>query len=93
MASRPQGSRVTVKHDPERQQFFAMVEGQRCLLDYERLPDRVLITHTRVPDALAGRGIAAELTRVALAWIRAQGLIVIPVCSYAARFLEREARL
>lgn len=80
-----------IEHDPERQQFFAIVEGLRCRLDYQRQGERVLITHTLVPAALGGRGIAAELTQSALAWIRGQGLSVVPVCSYAARYLEREA--
>ncbi|MGE3105895.1 MAG: N-acetyltransferase [Lysobacterales bacterium] len=31
------------------------------------------------------------MTQSALAWIRGQGLSVVPVCSYAARYLEREA--
>ncbi|MGD9582452.1 MAG: GNAT family N-acetyltransferase [Lysobacterales bacterium] len=80
-----------IEHDPDRQQFFAIVEGRRCRLDYQRQGDRVLITHTLVPAELGGRGIAADLTQSALAWIRGQGLSVVPVCSYAARYLEREA--
>ncbi len=90
MATRPSHP-PPIEHDHERQQFFTVIDGQRCRLDYQRQGDRVLITHTLVPAALGGRGIAAELTRSAIAWIRAQGLTVVPVCSYAARYLEREA--
>lgn len=61
------------------------------MLDYQRQGERVLITHTLVPATLGGRGIAARLTKHALAWMRGQGLTVVPVCSYAVRYLEREA--
>ena len=47
------------------------------------------ITHTRVPDAIGGRGVAAALTRAALALARESGWSVNPACSYAAAYLAR----
>ena len=49
---------VEIRHEPG-QGFTAEVEGHRILLDY-RLSDGVMaITHTEVPHALRGRGLAA----------------------------------
>ena len=47
------------------------------------------MTHTEVPPAFEGRGIAAALVREALAWARAQGLKVWPLCSYVAVYMRR----
>ena len=47
------------------------------------------ILHTGVPEAIGGRGVAAELTRAALELAHSQGWTVRPLCSYAAAYLRR----
>jgi N-acetylglutamate synthase-like GNAT family acetyltransferase len=47
------------------------------------------IVHTGVPPAIAGRGIAADLMRAALAAAAEAKWQVNPVCSYAAAYLRR----
>ena len=79
----------TVQHDAANQCFFLLIGAQRCVLDYT-LQDQVMtITHTGVPDALGGRGLAAQLTKFALDHARAQSWKVIPRCSYAAVYVQR----
>ena len=80
---------VTVTHRPEGQCFEALVEGHRCVADYQRHGGVVRMTHTFVPPALEGRGIAAQLVEAALRWARAEHLKVDPVCSYVAIYLRR----
>jgi predicted GNAT family acetyltransferase len=78
-----------IDHDSNARQFRTVVEGNRAVLDYT-LHDRVMtITHTGVPPAIAGRGIAAELMRAALGAARRAGWTVNPACSYAAAYLRR----
>jgi uncharacterized protein len=48
-----------------------------------------VITHTGVPHAWEGRGIAASLTQAAFEYARSRGLSVTPLCSYAAAYLRR----
>jgi len=79
---------VEIRHEPG-QGFTAEVEGHRILLDY-RLSDGVMsITHTEVPHALRGRGLAGQLVRTAFEHAREAGLKVAPRCSYAAEWSER----
>lgn len=47
------------------------------------------ITHTEVPVAVGGRGIAGALVQSALEMARANGWQVIPACSYAAAWIKR----
>ena len=78
-----------VIHEPDARRFFLMADGHACSLDY-RLADGVMaITHTRVPEAVGGRGIAASLTRAAVATARGKGWKVDPVCSYARVWFQR----
>ncbi len=80
---------LIVQHDIDATQFFVVVEGTRCVLDYQLQGKRMSITHTGVPAAVGGRGIAAMLTRAALNHARSAGWTVLPQCSYAIEFIQR----
>jgi len=80
---------VAVTHDAARQRFEATVDGQLCVADYQLRGDVVWMTHTGVPPAVGGRGIAAELVRVALAWAGENGYKVEPSCSYVEVYMRR----
>jgi uncharacterized protein len=79
-----------IQHRPGR--FELKVDGADgavCELDYQRVDGRVVFTHTGVPAALQGRGLAAVLVEAGLAWARREGHKVTPACSYVARYIER----
>jgi predicted GNAT family acetyltransferase len=79
----------TITHDPAAHCFECVVEGQRCVAEYH-LRGRVLhVTHTAVPPALQGRGIAAALVEAVLAHARGEGLHIEPDCSYVRAYLQR----
>ena len=80
-----------IEHDVAKQCFFLFIDGQRCVLDYTLHDHLMTITHTGVPDALGGRGLAAQLTKFALDYAQAQQWKVIPRCSYAAVYIQRHA--
>lgn len=48
-------------------------------------------THTEVPAAEQGKGVASQLARGALDIVRARGLRVIATCPYMAAFIKRHA--
>ena len=50
---------------------------------------RLVITHTVVPLAIGGRGIAGDLVKHALDFARSEGLKVLPQCSYAADYIRK----
>jgi predicted GNAT family acetyltransferase len=93
-----------ISHDGTRHRFETSVDGLHATLDYvldhgrpegsgrdDGRPDRrtMTITHVRVPDPIAGRGIAADLTAAALAHARDAGWRVVPQCAYAAAYVRR----
>ena len=80
-----------IEHDRDGRRFYTYVESHRAELDY-RLEDAIMtITHTGVPEAIEGRGIAASLVQAALATARAEGWKVVPRCAYAAAYVRRHA--
>ncbi len=78
-----------IEHEPRQSRFIARVEGEQAVLEYGKQGGRLTITHTRVPAAIEGRGVAGALTRAALEYARAQHLKVVPECAYAAAFVQR----
>jgi uncharacterized protein len=80
---------IDVVHSTDRCRFETTLDGHLCVCQYRLYGKLMMFTHTGVPSALRGRGIAAELVRVALAHARAQGLKVRPDCSYVEAYMQR----
>lgn len=78
-----------IEHDSQRKRFALQLDGHEAELDYLLQDGRLVITHTGVPPAIGGRGVAARLVTAALEHARAQGWKVVPACSYAAVFMQR----
>ena len=73
----------------EDSRFELEQDGQVAFAAYRRMGDTIVFTHTIVPSALRGSGIGSRLIAAALAAVRAEGLKVVPECSFVAAYLER----
>jgi len=78
-----------IQHRADKQCFYYEGNGAQAYLEYTLSQKVMSIDHTWVPSELGGRGVAAALTRRALNMARDQQLQVRPVCTYAARFIEK----
>lgn len=78
-----------IAHDALARRFKLAVDGQLAGLDYECEDEVMVITHTLVPPAIGGRGIAAQLVKAALDHARGQRWKVRPACSYAVAYLRK----
>jgi uncharacterized protein len=78
-----------VTHNEAASRFEAVVEGQPAVCVYRLQGREALFTHTEVPPAAQGKGVAAALVKAALAWAEAEGLRVRPLCSYVATYMRR----
>jgi predicted GNAT family acetyltransferase len=80
---------VRVEHDRDGRRFHASLDGHGAVLIY-RLADGVMeITHTGVPTAIEGRGVAGALVRAAVEAAKAEGWKVDPQCAYAESWFKR----
>lgn len=89
---------LSVVHNTAQSRFEVHVDGQLAVADYvlragDDGRDVMVMTHTLVPRALEGRGIAAQLVAAAMAHAREQGLAVDPKCSYVAAYMQRRPEL
>ncbi len=80
-------------HDAAARRFEAVVDGELCRADYQLAGDTMRMTHTSVPSALAGRGIASLLVRAAFEHAAAHDLKIAPECSYVDAWARRHREL
>lgn len=66
----------------------ALPGGDMAFADYVLTPGKVTFPHTVVPAAHEGRGIASAIAKASLDWARAEGLMVVPQCSFYAAYMK-----
>ena len=65
-------------------------ETQVGKMTYQRpQSEQMQIDHTLVFEGFEGQGIARKLVLAAVAFARANGRKIVPICSYARAFLTR----
>ncbi|HEV8194782.1 MAG TPA: GNAT family N-acetyltransferase [Ktedonobacterales bacterium] len=81
--------RVEVVDNKVEQRYEAAVNGELAVVEYHREGDRIVFTHTGVPTALEGHGLAARLAQTVLNDARARHLMVVPRCPYITSYIKR----
>ena len=80
---------IEVVHNPEKKRFEVELDGQIAVMDYIMAGSSSVFSHTEVPEAFEGKGIASKMARTALAYAKEEGKKVLPVCPYVAAFIGR----
>ena len=75
--------------NPVRRRYELAVDGVVAHVDYVRQPGVIRITHTIVPEQIAGRGIGSRLARHVLDDAQKNGEKVVPQCSFIAEYIAR----
>lgn len=78
-----------VIHETKACRFAVLYSEGDAEITYQVESGVMVISHTFVPPALRGKGIAETLARSALTWASQANLRVVPHCSYVARFIDR----
>lgn len=80
-----------VRNNTDENRYELSVDGHLAAT-YYRIADGVItFVHTKVPDALAGRGVASTLIKGALDQVRAAGLKVVPQCPFVRAYIEKHS--
>lgn len=84
-------TQIEIVHNRLAKRFEVELDPYVAILTY-RIADegkKMIITHTGVPPALSGQGIAGKLAVKALTYARDEQLGVIPVCPFVSGYIER----
>lgn len=80
---------AAVRDVPDRHRYELDTADGPAVAAYEREGDRLVLTHTVVPSAQEGHGVASRLIAGVLADARAKGLRIVPVCPFVSAYLQR----
>lgn len=70
--------------------YVTVIDGHEAELTFARQGrDRIVIDHTGVPGELGGRGVGQALVRRAVEDALADGVKIVPACSFAAAQIEK----
>jgi hypothetical protein len=77
-----------IVYRPDSHRFEYVLGEHIAVCDYEERGDVWIFTHTYVPPAFRGHGVAAKLARAALEFARSRGKKVVPACGFIAKYIE-----
>lgn len=80
-----------VGHDPETGRFFIPIDppAHEVVLQYRTIDDKTLdFRSTLVPPGHRGEGLGERVVRHALDWARANGIEVVPSCSFVKSWID-----
>jgi predicted GNAT family acetyltransferase len=80
---------LPVRQNSEANRFELEVDGQLAILEYMRAGPNIIYTHTEVPLALEGRGLARQLAHHAMEYARGEGLKVQALCPFVSGYVDR----
>jgi predicted GNAT family acetyltransferase len=80
---------LVVKDNPAMSRFEMVSGDALAFIEYRRTGNRIVLTHTEVPEAMSGQGVGSKLMSGVLDVLRAEGAMVVPRCEFVAAFIER----
>ena len=80
---------IEIIENEEKRRFEAQV-GEHTAVMYRYYDEgNLVVTHTKVPDELAGQGLASHMARSVLDGARQRGQSVVPICPFLAAYIQR----
>ena len=74
---------------PEMSRFELDVGGDLAIAEYRHEGERLVLTHTEVPDSLEGQGVGSRLAQGVFEILRDSGRKAAPLCPFMARYAEK----
>jgi predicted GNAT family acetyltransferase len=81
--------KLDVVNNTEKSRFEVQVAADLAMIEYEIVGTTIIFTHTEVPTAFEGMGIANKMAKVALNFARDSGFRIQPACPFIAAYIRR----
>ncbi len=75
-------------HNENENQFEMHIDDKIAFVEYYLDGKKIHLTHTEVPKELQGQGIATQLIEQTLQNIKKNHLVLIPLCSFVANYVN-----
>lgn len=82
-------STIEVKHNPAEKRFEVQLGDQIAKVEYMLSGNNMIFTHTEVPPAFEGQGIANRMAKFALDYAVEAGHKIQPLCPLVKHYVNR----
>jgi len=82
-------STLQAVNNPALNRFEIRLGDDVAIIEYMLGGSNITMTHTEVPPAFEGKGIAGRLAKFALDWAKENGLKVNPLCPYVRNYVNK----
>ena len=79
---------LDVRLNLEKSRFEVEFDGQLAMVEFMLAGNNMIFTHTEVPEALEGQGIATQMADVALKYAKDEGHKVQALCPFIASYVR-----
>ena len=69
--------------------FEAKIGDKLAIIEYMHSGNNIIYTHTEVPEALEGHGIAGKMAHHVMEYAKNKGLKVQPLCPFVKSYVDR----
>lgn len=83
----------TLIHNTDECKYEYHIEGHVAYITYDDQKGNMHLTHTVVPEALAGKGLARTLLEDVLEIIKKENKKAVSKCSYIVKYEEKHPEL
>ncbi len=80
---------LEVVNNEQAKRFEAKLGDDVAVVEYQLTGKIITFTHTEVPPAYEGYGIASKMAKVALEYAKSHELKVLPLCPYIKAYILR----
>jgi predicted GNAT family acetyltransferase len=80
---------IDVVNNEAAHRFEAKLGDAVAFTEYRLRDGVIILPHTEVPDAFAGKGVGGQLAKAVLGYAREQGLEVVPTCPFLAAYITK----
>jgi len=80
---------VEVTDNTEAHRFEVKLGTETAFAEYRLKPGQIVLPHTVVPEAFAGKGVAGALAKAAFGYARDHGLSVVPTCPFMSAWVKK----
>lgn len=80
---------LNVVHNVDNKRFEVALGDGLALMDYMLAGNNMIFTHTEVPPAYEGKGVANQMAKVALDYAVEHGHRIQPLCPFVKLYIRK----
>lgn len=86
---KPDLTTMNIVHNPDEKRFEVALGEDIAVVEYMLAGRNMIFTHTEVPEAFEGYGVASRMAEVALEHARDEGYLIQALCPFIARYVKQ----